>query len=288
MDPPFVFSRNVMRTIVLLLCVVVASCSGDSTPGSPTPAAGTPVTPAAFTLLGDPESAQGATWTYRGTIGGVAFDLQGILLKPRGAGPFPAVVISHGSGGSAVAYSRGVGVDMVQWGLVCIATNYTHAAGVPLGAPGSAGETGASQPNILRAHAAYELLRQLGYVDMTRVAAHGHSMGGFVTAAVAGAYPADFRALSHTAGGARPDGAPGFAPTDTQVRSIRAPYQMHHGDRDTVVSLALDQRLDSLLQGIGVTRELLVYPGADHDDVARDPVVLGRVRAWYTTHGVLR
>jgi dienelactone hydrolase len=265
-----------MRTVVLLLCVVVASCSGDSTP--------------AFALHGDPESQQGATWTYRGTLGGVGFDLQGILLKPRGAGPFPAVVISHGSGDSAVAYSRGVGVEMVQWGLVCIATNYTHARGVAIGAPGSAAlpDTGASEPNILRAHAAYEILRTLGYVDMTRVAAHGHSMGGFVTAAVAGAYPADFRALSHTAGGARPDGAPGFAPTDTQVRTIRAPYQMHHGDRDTVASLALAQRLDSLLQGLGVTRELLVYPGADHDDVARDPVILGRVRAWYTTHGVLR
>lgn len=265
-----------MRTIALLLCVVVTSCSGGSPP--------------VFALRGDPESAQGATWTYRGTLGGVTFDLQGILLKPRGAGRFPAVVISHGSGDSAVAYSRGVGVEMVQWGLVCIATNYTHARGVDLGAPGSANftDTGASEPNILRAHAAYEILRALGYVDMNRVAAHGHSMGGFVTAAVAGAYPADFRALSHTAGGVRPDGAPGFAPFESQVRTIRAPYQMHHGDRDTVVSLALAQRLDGLLQGLGVPRELLLYPGVDHDAVARDPVVLGRVRAWYTTHGVLR
>lgn len=277
----------------VVLALAAGGCGGGSptsTPSSP----GNPQSPvstsgpAALAVQGDPAAAQGATWTYRGALGGVTFDLQGILLKPAGAGPFPAVVVSHGAGGSATAYSRGVAVEMVRWGMVAIATNYTHAGGVPIGAPGSAAETGASQPNIQRAHAAYEILRTFGYVDMSRVAAHGHSMGAFVTAAVAGAYPADFRALSHTAGGARPDGAPGFAPTDSQVRTIRAPYQMHHGDRDTVVQLSLDQRLDAILQSAGVIRELLVYPGADHDDVSRDAVMLSRVRAWYTTHGVLR
>ena len=171
MDRPFVF--------LAVLLTLSAACSGNdgspSTPISPSSPTVSPSTTPALSLEGDPESQQGATWTYRGTLGGVAFDLQGILLKPRGAGPFPAVVISHGSGGSAVAYSRGVGVEMVQWGLVCIATNYTHAGGVEIGAPGSAAapDTGASQPNILRAHAAYEILRTLGYVDMSRVAAHG-------------------------------------------------------------------------------------------------------------------
>ena len=53
-------------------------------------------------LQGDPESAQGATWTYRGSLDRVTFDLQGILLKPAGGGPFGAVVISHGAGGHVV------------------------------------------------------------------------------------------------------------------------------------------------------------------------------------------
>jgi dienelactone hydrolase len=277
-----------LRSSLALAVTSSLACGGDgtgsSTPATPTQVAGS----AALDLQGDPESSQGATWTYRGTLGGVAFDLQGVLLKPRGSGPFPAVVINHGAGGSATSYSRGVGMDMVQWGLVCIATNYTHAGGVPIGAPGTASETGASQPNVLRAHVAFEILRQLGYVDMSRIAAHGHSMGAFVTAALAGAYPGDYRAASHTAGGVRFDGVAGPAPVEAQVRSIRAPYQMHHGDRDTTVALALDQRLDGILQSIGVPHELHVYPGADHDDVPRDAVVLGRIRAWYTAHGVLR
>ena len=75
------------------------------------------------------------------------------MLKPQGAGPFPGVILSHGAGGSANYYSRGIAAEMVRWGLVCIATNYTHAGGVPLGAPGTLSDVGASQANVLRAHA---------------------------------------------------------------------------------------------------------------------------------------
>ncbi len=37
---------------------------------------------------------------------------------------------------------------------------------------------------------------------------------------------------------------------------------------------------------LGVTHELHVYPGADQDDVPSGPVVLQRVRAWHTRHGL--
>jgi len=266
--------------------LLAAACGSGmpSAPGTPSPPAGTL---AGLSLQGDPESAQGATWTYRDTMDGVAFDLQGILLKPRGAGPFPAVVISHGAGGNATGYSRAVATDMVQWGLVCIATNYTHAGGVPRGAPGGIIEAGASHANVLRAHAAYEILRSLGYVNMTRVAAHGHSMGAFVTTALVGAYPNDFLVASHTAGGVSAGGAliDAAAPIEQQARTIRAPYQMHHGDADTVVTLGLDQRLAGILLKVGVPYELHVYPGAEHNDLSRNPVVLARIRTWYATHG---
>jgi len=65
-----------------------------------------------------------------------------------------------------------IGPTMRSWGLVCIAPNYTHAAGVPVGKPGRASERGASEANVLRAHMTHELLRRLGYVDMARVAVH--------------------------------------------------------------------------------------------------------------------
>jgi dienelactone hydrolase len=165
--------------------------------------------------------------------------------------------------------------------------NYTHSSGVPSGAPGGATEPGASAANVLRAHMTYELLRRLGYVDMARVAAHGHSMGAYVDAALLGAYPADFRVASQTGGGVRPDFiVAGPAPTSAQVRGIRAPYQLHHGDADAVVPLSYDERFDSLLAAAHVEHELDVYAAADHLAVRTSPVMLQRVHDWYAAHGM--
>jgi dienelactone hydrolase len=275
------------RSLLLLFVSLSASCGNDAAPASPV-SPSPPAPPAAFALQGDPESAQGATWTYRGPIDGVAYDLQGILLKPRDGDAFPAVIVSHGAGGNAQGYSRSIAREMVQWGMVAIATNYTHASGVPLGAPGTQDQPGASHPNVLRAHAMLGILRSLGYVDMSRVAAHGHSMGAFVTAGFAGAYPAAIRAASHTAGGVRPGIISGelAAPVEGQVRTVRAAYQLHHGDSDFLVPLALDQLFAIILQGGGVPNELHVYAGAQHNDIAQSEVMLGRVRSWYATHGM--
>src|ERR1041385_8489537 len=100
-----------------------------------------------FVVNGNPESPTGAAWTFRETVDGVAYDLTGVLFKPAGSGPFPAVVLSHGSDGNAAIIASGLAPTMVSWGLVCIGTNYTHSSGVPIGAPGSASEVGASQAN---------------------------------------------------------------------------------------------------------------------------------------------
>jgi hypothetical protein len=43
-----------------------------------------------FVITGNPESASGATWTFHGTVNGETYDPTGTLLKPHGAGPFPA------------------------------------------------------------------------------------------------------------------------------------------------------------------------------------------------------
>ena len=80
----------------------------------------------------------------------------------------------------------------------------------------------------------------------------------------------------------RPDVAPDIAralPSQTQASTIRAPYQIHHGDRDQVIPLLGDQLFAAFLSSRGVTNELIVYPGANHDDVTAAPEVLNRIRA---------
>lgn len=261
--------------------LVSTACGGTSSPGL------TGADTTTFVVSGNPESPAGATWTFRATVDGTKYDLTGVLLKPTGSGPFPAVILSHGADGSASFLASLIGPTMVQWGLVCIATNYTHATGVPIGAPGDASQPGASQANVLRAHMTYGLLRRLGYVDMSRVALHGHSMGAYVNIATAGAYPTDFRAASTTGGGVRPKLiVSGPAPSPAQAQGIRTPFQIHHGELDTVVLLSYDQRFDSLLTVASVEPQLFVYPGEDHLQVRLDPTMLERVHAWYASHGM--
>jgi dienelactone hydrolase len=280
---------TVIRASAFALVAVLTACGSSerSSPTAPSPSPSSPPVSSGFIVQGDPESAQGASWMYRGPIDGLTFDLQGILFKPAGSGPFGAVVISHGAGGNVSALPRTLAIEMRRWGLVGIATNYTHSAGVPIGAPGDANDPGASDANIQRAHAVREILRTLSYVDQTRVAAHGHSMGAFVTTALVATYPADFRVASHTAGGIKLPGILfGPAPSEMQARAIRTPYQLHHGDQDTVVPIAQDQRLDAVLQGGGVAHEFHVYPGVDHIEVATSPAVLARIRTWYAANQV--
>ena len=272
--------------VASLLCALAAAHHQVS---AASPSAQAPPSPPAVTITGDPNSAAGATWTLTGTLEGTRVDLQGILLKPRGKGPFPAVVLSHGAGSNAQSYGRRLGAVMRKWGLVCIATNYTHARGVRSGTPGTLMDQGASAANAVRAHAAVTVLARLGYVDIRRVAAHGHSMGAFVTTAFVAAYPDDVRVASHTAGGVLllglipVAGVP--APSEAEARRIHTPYQWHHGLRDFAVPFFLDQRFGSVLGG---PQEGYLYRRLRHAGVAEDATVLKRIRAWYTAHDLFR
>lgn len=259
----------------VLLAVLAANCAG-------------------FAVTPDPVRG-GATWTYQSTDDGVAYSMQGVLLAPPGAGSFPAVVLSHGKGGSPESYARSaVGRTMVGWGLVVIAPRYTHAS-VDGGQP--SGGDGASEANVLRGHKARDLLGCLGSVDLTRVAAHGHSMGAYVTGQMVGTYPHDFRAASHTAGGVVDCPNPSQCPAPTKraaAERIVAPYQLHHSRRDPL-PLAQDQTLAGILSAQGVPFELHVneyeFPNSPTQDVHRltasDPTMLALVREWYLAHGVL-
>jgi dienelactone hydrolase len=272
--------RAALETCAII--VIALGCAGRATPAAELPNGND-----GFRVVGDPESPPGASWTFRGTVDGTRYDLSGALLKPSGAGPFPAVILSHGSSGNVESITSILGPAMVRWGLVAIAVNYTHSEGVPIGRPGDAREPGASEDNVRRAQMTYELLRQLGYVDMSRVALHGHSMGAWVSAAVASAWPNEFRVASTTGGGVRPPGIRrGPAPSESQLRKIRTPFQLHHGADDETVPVGYDERFAELLAREGVEHQLFVYPGKGHLQVRAGPEVLERIHEWYVAHGM--
>lgn len=272
--------------IMLAVSLTLLACGGGDPP--PTDVAQAPATEGvnctAFALAGDATSTNGATWSYQSTDGGIFHALTGVLYAPSGTGPFPGVVVSHGKGGSAGGYSSSIARTMRGWGMVAIATNYTHAVDSADAGLLPQGDDGASTANVQRAHKARELLGCLGSVNLRRMAAHGHSMGAFVTGELLGTYPDEFIAASHTAGGAN-DTGPNATRSATAAR-IRTPYQLHHGDEDVVVLLAQDQNLDAILTAQAVPHELRVYSGYTHEQMALDATMLERVRAWYQAHGL--
>lgn len=274
------------RTVVAFALALCSACSDATSPAGAVDDAAR--VRAHLTIVGSAESSAGATWTYRDTLDGIAYDLAGVLYKPAGNGPFPGLVLSHGHGGSAPSIGRSIGAKVVAWPLVVIATNYTHAGNVPIGAPGTAAlaDLGASVANVQRARRAIAILHALGYVDTNRIAAYGSSMGAFVTTALAATHGDQLRVAAHSAGGVRLAGWPiAPAPPDSQARRIRIPYQMHHGDQDPTVPLAADQRLRAVLEEAGTQNELVIYPGAGHS-ISADPAVLANLRAWYTRFGM--
>jgi dienelactone hydrolase len=272
--------RFVELSLLALGLAAPAAAAGRSTVTEPV------VDCAAFVVTGNPQSQLGANWTYDSTDDGVRYVLEGVLLTPAAAGPFPAVVLSHGKNGTPRGYSANIARTMVTWGMVAIATMYTHAPDAQDAGNEPQGPDGASEANVQRAHKARDLLSCLGTVDMARVAAHGHSMGAFVTGQLLGRHPADFLAASHTAGGA----GPGPNATRPEVAAlIETPYALHHSDTDMVVPLVLDRALAGILAASGTRHQLYSgpYHGLSHEQMAANPMMLLRVYRWYTRHGVL-
>ncbi len=193
--------------------------------------------------------------------------LSGLLLKPAGAGPFPAVVLSHGRGGNAQAIMRARGAELVRAGFVCIATDYTHAgqeSGRGMSANRKLTQVGACPENVCRGLACIEILRQTKEVDPKRIALYGHSMGAFLTIALAAAAPDQVAAAAITAGGVVPDGVAAAAPTVSVATRVCAPFLILHGTADTTVPPERSELLKRTLDSQGVPNARYLFEGVGH------------------------
>ena len=218
--------------------------------------------------------------------------LSGMLLKPEGAGPFPAIILSHGLGGNAKIMIRTRGSELVKWGFVCIATDYTHA-----GKGGGRGsregvdfsQAGARPENIRRGLACLEILRQRKDIDPKRIALYGHSMGAFVTIALAAAAPDKIAAAAITAGGVvTADYRAASAPTVEVADRVRAPFLILHGTTDTTVAPQSSERLKQSLDSHGIPNVRHLFEGVGHGLPAEKSDEVDRLlREWFTAHQVL-
>ncbi|HEY6167225.1 MAG TPA: alpha/beta hydrolase-fold protein, partial [Verrucomicrobiae bacterium] len=283
-----------------------ASASASVTAATPAPvAAKASTTPQGFHLNGE-------HWTYRDGD----FEMSGILLKPEGKGPFPAVLISHGLGGTAENFGMAKAREMVKWGLVCIAPEYTHSAkflagarpgagkaGAPKGGAPKAGAPGtnaprtmpagyanygASKENLRRAQTCIELVSKMPEVEKQRIAAYGHSMGGFVTIGLAAKEPDLLKAAAFSGSGVAPqDGFP--APSVAAAEKIHTPFLMMHGSVDNTVRPSQSASLKEVLDKNKVPNERHVFEGENHPiDQTKREEVYAMIRAWFTKYEVLK
>jgi dipeptidyl aminopeptidase/acylaminoacyl peptidase len=109
------------------------------------------------------------------------------IRKPKGAGPFPALLYFHGAPGGRgmeklVTWSRGdtggpLWERFLQEGFVVAVADYRHPVGYELDAPMNEKQATYADDAV----AVFEHLSSLPYVDKSRITVYGVSLGGSVT-----------------------------------------------------------------------------------------------------------
>jgi dienelactone hydrolase len=171
--------------------------------------------------------------------------IRGYLSKPRGAGPFPAVVLLHTCLGLP-AERASIGERIAAWGYVALFVDDFSTRGLK--------ETCAVdfKPALADASGALAYLAGLPYVDVALIAAVGFSQGGDTALKVAaGGAPGFKAAAAFYAPCANLDGAALIIPTLILV-----------GAKDAVTP-ARDCADLAKRQRPGMAK-LVVYPGAAH------------------------
>jgi dienelactone hydrolase len=207
------------------------------------------------------------------------------IRKPKGNGPFPAIIMFHGAPGGRgldqlIGWSRGdhggpVWERFLQEGFVVVVADYRGGDMNAVSSPATDKVTA-----IDDGLAVIEHVKQLGYVDPARISLYGVSLGGnlvlFLAAKVptlrsivAGA-PAPIWFLGHTVppNAPRPDFAKlplDEAVVKANIAPIATPILIQVGTADRL--LELDQVLHEQLVKNGKQVRMEVYEHGYHDFV---------------------
>jgi dipeptidyl aminopeptidase/acylaminoacyl peptidase len=208
-----------------------------------------------------------------------------VVRKPKGDGPFPAIVFFHGAPGGRgmeqlLGWSRGetggpVWERFLQEGFVTVVADYRGGDWAAMNVP----STNASATAIDDGLAVVEHVKGLPYVNASRISLYGVSLGGNLVAFLATKVPTIhavvmgapapiwFLGLQMPAGGSRDfsQAKPDPAVSQANIAPIRTPILILVGSADGL--LPLDTMLHDALAAAGKSVQMDVYEHGYHDFV---------------------
>jgi carboxymethylenebutenolidase len=179
---------------------------------------------------------------------------------PAGDGPFPAVIILHGSG------PRDFGTEDYEAMCSKLADSGYYAEFIEYYSqtdavsPGDLDGMHRSYPIWLNEiHSGVAALKKsptVGSGKIGKVGMMGFSLGAFLAVDYGATYPDDVSAIVEYYGGLSPELYPRAA--------MLPPVLIIHGDIDRVVPVQQARDLDAALTKAGRPHEMKIYPGAEH------------------------
>jgi dienelactone hydrolase len=195
------------------------------------------------------------------------------LLKPEGAGPFPAVVMLHDCSGLGQRSSGAPGRwanELVAHGYVVVIPDSFTTRGFPNGVctDASRGPRVAPLQRARDAHAALAYLRTLDFVDGARVGLMGGSHGGSTTL-IANMRDGFAAAVALYPGCATPTGK--LIGDSSGVYRSLAPLLILVGELDDWTPAEPCRKLAEAASKAGYPVAIKIYPGALHSFDSSNP-----------------
>ena len=197
------------------------------------------------------------------------------VARPRGAGPFPAIVLLHGSHGFAQEYVR-LAQDLAEGGVLAVAACWFRGSAgsgarfvTPIDCPEAPPMPNASSPEAMQTlDALVQAARALPGTRADRIGLFGHSRGGGpILSYVLGVGNVQAVVLNSA-------GYPA-----TLSPQLKAPVLILHGTADSptdggvaVTNVQMARDFEAKLRSAGKSVEAVYYEGGRHNDIFSSPI----------------